>query len=105
MIKGVGGQILWVDMTKGVVEKKPIDEELILESVKKTGKLVVVDGGWKTCGISAEISALIAEKGFQYLKSPVKRITLPEAPAPASHELEDEYYLTYSDIINTIKAL
>lgn len=84
---------------------KPLDEEILLESVKKTGKLVIADGGWKTCGISAEVSALISEKGFKYLKAPVKRITLPESPAPASCKLEEEYYPTYLNIISAIKYL
>jgi pyruvate/2-oxoglutarate/acetoin dehydrogenase E1 component len=82
---------------------KPLDEELLLESVRKTGRAVIVDGAWKTCGMSAEVSALLSEKGFNYLKAPVQRITLPESPAPASCELEKEYYLTHRDIINSIR--
>ena len=62
---------------------KPIDGELILESVKKTGRLVIADIGWKTCGYGAEISALVSEFGFEYLKAPVKRVSLPDCPAPA----------------------
>ena len=84
---------------------KPLDEEIILESLRKTGKAVIVDGAWKTCGLSAEVSALLSEKGFNYLKAPVKRITLPESPAPASCELEKEYYPTHLDIINAIRKL
>ncbi len=84
---------------------KPLDEEIILESLRKTGKAVIADGAWKTCGLSAEVSALLSEKGFNYLKAPVKRITLPESPAPASCELEKEYYPTHLDIINAIRKL
>ena len=63
---------------------KPIDQDIILESVKKTGRLVIADGGWKTCGLAAEISAMVSENGFKYLKAPIRRVTLPDCPAPAS---------------------
>lgn len=82
---------------------KPIDESLIFESVKKTGRLVIVDAGWKTCGAAAEISALVVENIFEYLKSPVLRVTLPDTPAPASRVLEKRYFITEMDIINAIK--
>lgn len=77
---------------------KPVDEELILSSVKKTGRIVVVDGGWRFCGYAAELSALVTEQVFEYLKAPIKRITLPDIPAPASRSLEKIYYPTYEQI-------
>lgn len=81
---------------------KPLDEEIIIESVKKTGRLVVVDIGWKTCGVSAEIAAIVAEKAFKYLKAPVKRVTLPDVPTPNSPVLEDAYYFDYKRIVNCV---
>ena len=81
---------------------KPLDEEIIIESVKKTGRLVVVDIGWKTCGVSAEIAAVVAEKAFKYLKSPVKRVALPDVPTPNSPVLEDAYYFDYKRIVNCV---
>lgn len=81
---------------------KPIDMELIFESVKKTGKVVVADGGWKTCGWAAEVSALIAEEIFPFLKSPVKRVTLPDIPAPASRTLEESYYPDFNSIVDAV---
>ena len=78
---------------------KPLDEDLIFSSVKKTGRALVIDGGWKTCGFAAEISALLLENVFEYIKSPVLRITLPDIPAPASHELEKYYYPNNETII------
>jgi pyruvate dehydrogenase E1 component beta subunit len=84
---------------------KPFDRNLILESVKKTGKMVIVDCGWKSFGIGAEIAATITEEGFPFLKKPVKRIALPDIPAPASRSLEKVYYNTCSDIIGTVKEL
>jgi len=84
---------------------KPLDEDLLLESVKKTGKLVIADGGWKTCGIGAEISALVAEKLFEYLKAPIMRISLPDTPAPASSRLEEAYYPKAKTMIAAVTKL
>jgi pyruvate/2-oxoglutarate/acetoin dehydrogenase E1 component len=84
---------------------KPLDADLIIASVRKTGRLVVADGGWKTCGLAAEVIALVAENAFESLKAPVKRITLPDCPAPASVVLEAVYYKTARDIVETVKQL
>jgi pyruvate dehydrogenase E1 component beta subunit len=84
---------------------KPIDQEMVLESVKKTGRLVVADGGWKTCGLAAEIAAMVSESIYEYLKAPVKRVTLPDCPAPASSVLEEAYYPTADTIIQTIRQV
>jgi pyruvate dehydrogenase E1 component beta subunit len=84
---------------------KPLDEEIILESVEKTGRLVVIDGGWRSFGAAAEISAIVAEKGFHYLKAPIRRITLPDIPAPASSSLEKVYYPTFADIVKKVKEM
>ena len=84
---------------------KPLDESLILKSVKKTGKMVIADGSWKNCGISADVSALVSDKGFKYLKAPVKRVTLPDSPAPASRVLEKKYYPDANNIKAAIREL
>jgi acetoin:2,6-dichlorophenolindophenol oxidoreductase subunit beta len=84
---------------------KPYDKELLLESVKKTGKLVIVDGSWKTGGFSAEIAAFIAEYSFESLKSPIIRVCLPDTPAPASRSIENEYYITGDKIIKAVKQI
>lgn len=84
---------------------KPLDITLICNSVRKTGKLIIVDGGWKTCGVAAEVSALVSERVFKYLKSPIMRITLPDAPAPASSVLEKKYYPTEKNIISAVKKI
>ncbi len=82
---------------------KPIDKQIILESLKKTGRLVIADGGWKTCGLAAEVAAIVMEEGYEYLKGPLKRITLPDAPAPASSVLEKEYYPDADTIAGLIR--
>jgi len=84
---------------------KPLDEDLLLKSVKKTGRLVIADSGWKTCGVGAEISALVAEKAFEYLKAPVERVSLPDTPAPASSALEKTYYRKAEDIASAVKKI
>lgn len=84
---------------------KPIDQDIILKSVKKTGRLVIVDGGWKTCGLTAEISAIVSENGFKYLKAPIRRVTLPDCPAPASSLLEKKYYPTIQDLVSAIRTI
>ena len=82
---------------------KPLDKDLILESVKKTGRLVIVDNAWKSFGIGAEISALISEAPIR-LKAPIKRISLPDVPAPANSSLEKEYYLNKEKIKHGIQS-
>ncbi|MCK4388242.1 MAG: alpha-ketoacid dehydrogenase subunit beta [Dehalococcoidia bacterium] len=85
---------------------KPLDENLLFNSVKKTGRLVIADGGWKTCGIGSEISARVAESNiFKWLKAPIMRVSLPDTPAPASSALEEVYYPKAKDIILAIKKI
>ena len=84
---------------------KPLDENLLLESVKRTGRLVIADGGWKTCGVGAELAALVAEKVFRCLKAPIMRVSLPDTPAPASSSLERAFYPGSDDIILSVKKV
>jgi len=84
---------------------KPLDKTLLFESVKKTGRLIIADGGWEACGIAAEISALVAENIFSYLRAPIKRVTLPNTPAPASSSLEKAYYPDSETLIQAVKEL
>jgi pyruvate dehydrogenase E1 component beta subunit len=82
---------------------KPLDQELIFASVKKTGRLMIADGGWKTCGLAAEIAALACESVFEYLQAPILRVTLPDCPAPASAALEKAYYPTAATIVQAVQ--
>ena len=85
---------------------KPFDQELILRSVKKTRRLVVVDGAWKTCGFAAEIAACVGESPLALkLKAPICRVCLPDVPAPASRVLEEEYYIKAKDIVHKVKEM
>jgi pyruvate dehydrogenase E1 component beta subunit len=69
----------------------PLDEEAVLRSVAKTGRLVLVDEDHRTCGWPAELAALVAEHGLASLKAPVKRITPPDAPTPFTPVLEKRW--------------
>jgi pyruvate dehydrogenase E1 component beta subunit len=84
---------------------KPLDEDLILDSVRRTGRLVVADAAWRMCGAAAEIAAIVADQAFSSLRAPVKRITLPEAPAPSSRSLEAHYYPKAADIVTAVKGI
>lgn len=84
---------------------KPLDYNLILNSVKKTGRAAVLDFGYKFCGISSEVSSFLVEEAFAYLKAPVLRITLPDTPTPCSPVLEKAFYPNVEDIVCRIKKL
>ncbi|MEW6114142.1 MAG: transketolase C-terminal domain-containing protein [Thermodesulfobacteriota bacterium] len=71
---------------------KPLDRETILESVRRTGRLIAVDIGWCTNGFSAEILALTAEQAFESLKAAPVRVALPDCPTPTSPALAEHYY-------------
>lgn len=73
---------------------RPLDRATILASIRKTGHLVVADTSWSLYGFSAEIAALAAEQGWRYLKAPVRRVALPDCPAPVSKPLEDAFHPT-----------
>lgn len=81
---------------------KPLDAPLIVESVRKTGRLVVADTGWATCGMSAEVAALAAEQAVPRLKAPVRRVALPDVPTPTSHVLEAAFYPGAEEIIRAV---
>jgi acetoin:2,6-dichlorophenolindophenol oxidoreductase subunit beta len=71
---------------------KPLDEEIIMESLRKTGRIVAVDTAWMKGGVCAEIGCLAAEKGYRDLRAPVRRVGLPDVPTPAGYTLEQFYY-------------
>ena len=84
----------------------PFDSSVIVESVKKTGRLLVVDSGWASAGFSAEIMASVVEKlPVNALKNSPVRIALPNAPAPTSRILEKEYFFTAETVVNAAKKI
>jgi len=81
----------------------PIDEQTIIESVKKTGKLIVVDHGWRSFGAAAEIIAFVSESCHAELKCAPSRITFPDSHTPMSSSLEKEFYLDEESLASEIK--
>ena len=84
---------------------KPLDKAAIVASVKKTGRLVVADGGWRSFGAAAEIEAVVFEGAFSDMKAPPVRVTLPDIPAPAARTLENVYYPTVDDIVEAVRGV
>ena len=83
----------------------PLDEDLIVESVKRTGRCIVADCDWVNSGFSAELSALINEKCFGKLKAPVKRIGFAHTPCPTVRELENEFYPNAKTIVHAVEDM
>jgi pyruvate dehydrogenase E1 component beta subunit len=83
----------------------PLDKTTILESVKKTGRLLVADEGTKTCGVAAEIAAMVAEEGLYYLKAPIVRVCSPDTPVPFSPPLEKAYIPDEKNLLPAIRRL
>lgn len=84
----------------------PIDLDPVIKSVTKTGRLCAADGGWQTCGLASEVVAGVSVgTDPQNWKTPPRRITLPDAPAPTSKYLEEDYYTSVEDIISEVRVM
>ena len=83
----------------------PLDQESVFESVKNKGRLVVVDTSWLNCGIASEVSARVTQNVFSYLKAPIVRMAMPDAPVPTSVALEKIFYHDSEDIACVAKNL
>ncbi len=83
---------------------RPMDTELIIESVKKTGRCVTVEEGWPQSGVGAEIVALLMEHAFDYLDAPVVRITGKDVPMPYAANLEKLALPHADDVVAAAKA-
>lgn len=83
----------------------PLDRRRILESVKKTGRLLVVDEGYAPCGLGAEVMALMADEGFDYLDAPLKRLCTNSVPIPFSPSLEQFIIPDVNKIITAVEEI
>lgn len=83
----------------------PLDEESILQSVKKTGRLLVVHEAVKRSGYGAEIASMVAERGFHTLRAPIKRLGGHAVPIPNNQKLEQAAIPQTADIVQAIRAL
>ena len=85
---------------------RPIDEEAVLDTAKRTGKILVVHEDNKALGVGAEVSAIISESAFEYLDGPITRLAGPEIPAmPFSPPLEEMYMINTEKILQAIRQL
>jgi pyruvate/2-oxoglutarate/acetoin dehydrogenase E1 component len=82
----------------------PLDETTILASVLRTGRLVVVDTGWKSLGFAAEVVAMVSERAHGYLQAAPARVTAPDGYVPTSPGLADAYYPTALTVVNAVRA-
>jgi pyruvate/2-oxoglutarate/acetoin dehydrogenase E1 component len=97
--KGIAAEVL------DLRSLKPLDEEAILASVRKTGRVLVVHEANRMCGVGAEVAAIVAEKAFDALRAPVQRLTSPDTPAPSSYPLELAFTPQPDPIAATAAAL
>jgi pyruvate/2-oxoglutarate/acetoin dehydrogenase E1 component len=82
----------------------PLDEELILESVRQTGRLIVVDEAPVRGGFAADVARLVAEHAFSALRAPIKTVTPPHTPVPFAPELERLYLPSAVDVEAAVRA-
>jgi acetoin:2,6-dichlorophenolindophenol oxidoreductase subunit beta len=83
----------------------PLDMDTILESVEKTGRLVVVDEASPRCNLATDISAQVVSEAFGDLKAPIKMVSPPHVPVPFAQPLEDLYIPSVQDIVNAAKTV
>jgi len=84
---------------------KPMDIETIIESVKKTGRLVTVEEGWRQSGVGAEIAAAVTERAFDWLDAPVTRVTGKDVPMPYAANLEKLALPSVAEVVEAAKAV
>jgi len=85
---------------------RPLDRLTIIESVKKTNRLVTVEEGWPACGIGAELGACIYEsEAFDYLDAPVERVTGADIPMPYASNLEIDALPQINNIITGVQKV
>jgi pyruvate dehydrogenase E1 component beta subunit len=84
---------------------RPLDMEPVLESFKKTNRAVVVEEGWKSYGVGAEIASRIYEEAFDYVDAPVKRVAQKEVPLPYNRTLEQAALPQVEDVIAAVKEV
>lgn len=83
----------------------PLDEELILGSVKKTGRLVICNDEQPVCSFTSEVAAIVADKGFEFLKAPIKRVARENVPVPHSKVMESFMLISEDKITNAIREV
>jgi Pyruvate/2-oxoglutarate dehydrogenase complex, dehydrogenase (E1) component, eukaryotic type, beta subunit len=80
----------------------PLDEQIIIESVSKTNRIVIVDEDNPRASMASEIAAIVSAQAFDYLDAPVEGVTAPHTPVPSSRGLEDEFMPDSDDVVQTV---
>ena len=88
-----------------ILSLSPLDKNTILQSVRKTNRLIIVDEDTPRCSIATDIAAIVADEAFDFLDAPIKRVTAPHTPVPYSKPLEDQYLPSSEKIVGTAKEL
>ena len=84
---------------------RPLDEETILKSVKKTSRLVIAHEGWKRWGFGAEVAAMVAEHAIDWLDAPILRVGARDSPMPYNDKLERLVIPSTDDIVEAVRAV
>jgi pyruvate dehydrogenase E1 component beta subunit len=84
---------------------RPLDMGPVLESFKKTNRAVIVEEGWQSYGVGAEVQSRIYEQAFDYVDAPIKRVAQQEVPLPYNHTLEQSALPQVSDVIAAVKEV
>jgi pyruvate dehydrogenase E1 component beta subunit len=82
---------------------RPLDTETVVESVKGTNRLVIVEESWKTMGLGAEIAAAVQENAFDWLDAPIERVASLEVPMPYARNLERMIIPGKDEVIAAVK--
>ncbi len=83
----------------------PLDEEIIVNSVNKTGRCLVADNDWTYCGFSAEVAALVSSRCFGRLHAPVERLGFAQTPCPTVRRLENVFYPNAEKIVRRVEKM
>jgi len=83
----------------------PLDEDIIVNSVKKTKRCLVIDNDWGFCGFASEVASMVSNKCFYELEQPVQKITFAQTPCPTARHLENEFYPNAEVIIRKIEEM
>lgn len=100
-LEGSGVSCEVIDM----LSLSPLDEDIILESVSKTNKVVIVDEDTPMCSMASEISSIIADKGFDFLDAPIKKVNSPHTPVPYNRDLEFSFMPSEERVIKAIQEI
>ena len=107
MARQAAGELAATGVEAEVIDPRttsPLDTGTILASVRKTGRLVVVDEASPRCNLATDISALVAKEAFGALRAPIEMVTPPHTPVPFSDALEDLYIPDAQKVLNAAKA-